>query len=733
MTSWTDDEVGGTVWSDEESGAADGSITGAQIDPATDKVRVIDSTDNRPKLATVSAIAEAMAPVIPFTQSGSGATSRTAQNKMRERISVLDFIPENLHAGIQARTNSTDLTTYIQAGIDAVEALGGAALFFPVGDYLTTATLTVDGDGVHLVGSGPRSSVIKFAPTANDTCLYIAAGANPIWHILVQGLGIYSSDVTYTKIAIEIVDAKDHKLKDLLISGPSVGGTNTWTDSGDSSIGVYTKGRDMGHFEDLHVSADRPLLMGVNPNHTDLDVDFYLFESCIFVANNNPIIEAQSGVQLTNVKFLGCSLNKGTDGFRWVSTAGTTNPYKITFDNCRIEQGESSSAYNFYIDFSGAGGIVVQDITFNDVYCDPSRHGFYLRSVQRVLMQPVYYAGNGTKTAIDFTAITNSVLMGSNCRLASGAPTFTLTGFVRVFEPRPTQTSDTLGETFLYMPTSRAGFRTSVIATASVPVVSTGNIDGTVMIENMGGARAPNVVVYGNSKRSRIPGEPQNFITQFDDFLGDVLADQWGNKTGSHGSVVAPAVVSGVEYGMVRMTTGADAAGSVATNGVLLQSDLQWYPQHTLVYEVRIKMSAITNVAVFVGFTDQIATLEMPIYSASSADTLTTDASNAVGVMFDTAMSTDNWWQVGVANGVAATAQNSAVAPTASTYEVWRIEVASNGTATFFRNGTQVGTAMTGAAAANVILSPVVAAFSRSNAARNIDMDYLLVRAETRA
>jgi len=137
-------------------------------------------------------------------------------------------------------------------------------------------------------------------------------------------------------------------------------------------------------------------------------------------------------------------------------------------------------------------------------------------------------------------------------------------------------------------------------------------------------------------------------------------------------------------------------------------------------------MSAITNVCVYVGLTDQIAALEMPF--TLSGTTLTSNATNAVGVLFDTAATTDDWWLVGVAANVDATQQDAGTAPTASTLETWRIDVSATGVATFYRNGTLVGSAMTGAVTASAPLTPIVAAFSRTTAVRNIDVDYIYVQ-----
>jgi hypothetical protein len=175
-----------------------------------------------------------------------------------------------------------------------------------------------------------------------------------------------------------------------------------------------------------------------------------------------------------------------------------------------------------------------------------------------------------------------------------------------------------------------------------------------------------------------------------------------------------------------------DTTASMAVSGIQLSRGLNWKAnQGDLVFEAKVKLSAITTIAVFVGLTDQVSALEMPIQSAASADTITTNATDAIGFMFDTSMSTDNWWLVGVANNVDATAQNMAAAPVADTYATFRIEVSTAGVATFYYNGTAVGTAMTGAVTATVALTPVIAGFNRTTTGTpTVTADYIHVSAD---
>lgn len=241
------------------------------------------------------------------------------------------------------------------------------------------------------------------------------------------------------------------------------------------------------------------------------------------------------------------------------------------------------------------------------------------------------------------------------------------------------------------------------------------------------------LVVNSNSSgavTTRLKSATNSMVRLYDDFEGDVIADQWGNATkGSDGATVDFAISADVN-GKVRGTTGAGAGGTMAANGIQLHRALNWKAnQGGLSFEARVQVSAITNISFFVGLTDQIASLEAPVTSAASADTITTNATDAVGFMFDTSMTTTKIWLVGVANDVDATAQNSLIAPVAATYITLRVDVTPAGVATFFINGVAAGTAMTGVVTATVALTPVVTVFTRTAASATMDVDYISVQA----
>jgi hypothetical protein len=232
----------------------------------------------------------------------------------------------------------------------------------------------------------------------------------------------------------------------------------------------------------------------------------------------------------------------------------------------------------------------------------------------------------------------------------------------------------------------------------------------------------------GNRWRRMAVGGAGDQCVLFDDFLGDVLADEWAGAAGTDPQAVAPAISAGVG-GMVRLTSGDVGGGDDAVDASVLTQGLNWKAsQGGLMMQARVKLSAITDVAVFVGFTDDAGTAEFPIHSAASADTVTDNATDACGLMFDTAMATDMWGLIGTKNGTQTTFESAAIAPAQDTYQVIRVEVSAAGALSCYINGTQVGSTVEDAVTASVALTPVLAVMSRTTATRSLDADYIKVQ-----
>ena len=97
------------------------------------------------------------ASLIGYTALGTGAVARTAQDKLRERLSVLDFGADN--------TGTTDSTAAIQAALDAAAAdeLNIKSVFIPSGIYKVGRLVLPRGSVVY--GEGGKSETTAVANT----------------------------------------------------------------------------------------------------------------------------------------------------------------------------------------------------------------------------------------------------------------------------------------------------------------------------------------------------------------------------------------------------------------------------------------------------------------------------------------------------------------------------------------------------------------------------------------
>jgi hypothetical protein len=222
-------------------------------------------------------------------------------------------------------------------------------------------------------------------------------------------------------------------------------------------------------------------------------------------------------------------------------------------------------------------------------------------------------------------------------------------------------------------------------------------------------------------------------VRLFDDFLGDVISDQWSAAQGTDGQGAIAAVVAGAAGGAVRLTSGDTT--TVAESLSSLTHGLNWKAnQGGLVFEARVTpVSAVTTVSYFIGLTDTLATTTLEEPATLATATITYVAADAVGFLYDTAATTDVFYGVAV-KATAGTAFASAVVgalPVAATAITFRIELSATGTASFYANGVLLGT-IADAVTATVALTPIVSVMARTTATRSIDVDYIYMQA-TRA
>lgn len=120
---------------------------------------------------------------VTFIQSGTGAVTRTAQDKMRETVSAFDYMTTAQIAAVQSYAYAVDMTATLQNAINQAFALQ-ADLYVPAGGYLVTGLylpgrvsggtddrgrafrLFGQGTGEPFVVSAPKGTVLKSVTNA---------------------------------------------------------------------------------------------------------------------------------------------------------------------------------------------------------------------------------------------------------------------------------------------------------------------------------------------------------------------------------------------------------------------------------------------------------------------------------------------------------------------------------------------------------------------------------------
>lgn len=213
----------------------------------------------------------------------------------------------------------------------------------------------------------------------------------------------------------------------------------------------------------------------------------------------------------------------------------------------------------------------------------------------------------------------------------------------------------------------------------------------------------------------------------FDDFHGpfvDATTGLWNSVAGSDDLAVAAAFDAAEVGGAIDLNcgdgNGTPAADLSAVHGLSIGWTISKAP---LVFQIGVKLSAITNVEVFVGFTDAIAT---EIAYTMSGTTLTAVADDGAGFLFDTSATTDNWKGVG-SLGTSGQAVDLGTAPTAATYQELRLEVDGSGNATFLIDGTQVGALSTLVDTTSLVPVMSINGDGSNTATRVLTVDYIHV------
>lgn len=187
-----------------------------------------------PDQATLAALAASGgSALIGFLQAGTGAVTRTAQSKMRDTISVFDFMTAAQISAVQTNNYSVVTGAEITAACQAaLTAAVGRTLLFPAGTYVITSTLTYQpaayvsafGPGVRVIGDGVGSTI--FDNRVNGPMISMITGSTSgsfqgALGAVLEGFKITRTTSTSSGVGIYMTAAYNATVRNVHIIGMS--------------------------------------------------------------------------------------------------------------------------------------------------------------------------------------------------------------------------------------------------------------------------------------------------------------------------------------------------------------------------------------------------------------------------------------------------------------------------------------------------------------------------------
>lgn len=221
------------------------------VAPGTDPTADSNWKPRTDQLLRQNLSAESGSSLIGYKQGNSGTLSYTVYERLKTALNLFDFIPAAKHDAIVNFTSTEDLSSYVQAAIDSANAMGGATIHCPAGQYYLNVKTKPNVILVGARGSSVRRAMPwAFSVSANPGSTRFRNFAND-W--IISSATASQSDVTSRSFGIIGIDfdAKDatNSTGGVRLRGPEIC-VKSCSFYGFQDQGLEASG-NIGLFEDL--------------------------------------------------------------------------------------------------------------------------------------------------------------------------------------------------------------------------------------------------------------------------------------------------------------------------------------------------------------------------------------------------------------------------------------------------------------------------------------------------
>ena len=333
-------------------------------------------------------------------------------------------------------TGVGDDTAAIQSAITAAGDTG--EVIVPKGIWYHGPLTYTGTGGIRFVGVGDQASALTFVPTADNQIAFSVnrTGTSAAAFVGFENLLLNTANTTYNKVCLDLVDIEECTLRNVHITGYHGNATD--------SVGIYTRGRQNLWAENLTVTANIPLRIGVNPDTTTgyLSGDHFHFSNTYFQTHathttstlTKAVVLIDDGAHVSNFAFDGVNAWVRYDayGLYWRQTGGVshyTYSSAVMLSGVRTEQASSATKSAIHIEHIATYGL--RNLTMINCEVDVAADGLYLRYVDQVELishhsmqgagrkivdidnaSSMAWRGVKTQTTADASAVTIGATMG---------------------------------------------------------------------------------------------------------------------------------------------------------------------------------------------------------------------------------------------------------------------------------------------------------------------------------
>jgi len=257
-----------------------------------------------------------------------------------------------------------------------------AAVYFKPGVYILKEPVIISGNSINLFTD--TYAIARIDYLGCDRMITFTKNKKTIFNSGFKNIWLRAiSDCKST--GITVIDGSQIEINSLKIT--------------DFDVGVRVLGREKFHIKNVFIRAKRPIVLGKNPNHINLDADHAHIENVYSIVEGNGYhITIEDGTTVTSMTVDGQNaFAKGCGIVMWKTTRLLPRvSYHLKLENIRFEQSQKGCDKPIYIDLKASRPLhqfTMDNIRIEGKYIDNAT-AIYLGNVKSVAIRDTSYPNN---------------------------------------------------------------------------------------------------------------------------------------------------------------------------------------------------------------------------------------------------------------------------------------------------------------------------------------------------